>query len=246
MELLLIDVNSIQKISDWVDMWSVKRYGNKGNIEIINGKKRINPAWFYGNDERYIYTQNIKHNEVHATIEHVRELLLKIRNINIRLSDEGQSRHLTFEEREKLKLERQAFYDEYTLIVERTGGEQAETLIDKTKLEELFIPVFSDVDYIKDQTDTSGKYKCFNVFCTNLKDVLFEKPTDLELCEIAYMIHTSKYAKPKYRKKRDGAKGNFPDVLNIFCGAIGNKKIYRRPSQCENPSDELKQKFDML
>lgn len=128
MKLLPIDFehkNAIPTIDDWVDMWSVERYGNDENIEEINGKKRLNPAWFYGNDKRYIYTQIIKHNEEHATIEHVRELLLKIKNINYRLSDEGQIRHLTFDEREKLKAERHAFYDEYTLIVKRTGGEQA-------------------------------------------------------------------------------------------------------------------------
>ena len=151
MELLPIDFeleNSIQTISDWVDMWSVERYGNKENIEEINGKKRLNPAWFYGNDESYIYTQIIKHNEEHATIEHVRELWLEIKNINFRLSDEGQIRHLAFEEREKLKADRQAIYDELTIIVERTGGEQAVKLsssggqavvnIDKEKLKSLF------------------------------------------------------------------------------------------------------------
>lgn len=244
MELLLIDVNSIQMISDWVDRWSVKRYGNKGNIEIINGKKRLNPAWFYGNDERYIYTQIIKHNEEHATIEHVRELLLKIKNINFRLSDEGQSRHLTYDDRERLKAERQAFYDEYTLIVERTESEQPETLIDKNKLKELFIPVFFDKDYdVKDDSNKSVKISRFDKFCNRLELKLNEGIIiNKTIGKIVYMIYLSQYLQPL----KKGKKMSFTQVRKKFCEAIKVDNFDYRPSQCKNPDDELKQWFDML
>ena len=102
MKILPIDFdikNALQTISDWVDEWSVERYGEES----------LKPEYYYNQSDDGRYLFGVKHNEEHATIEHVRELLLKIYNINYKLSDEGQLKHLNYAEREKLKAERQDF-----------------------------------------------------------------------------------------------------------------------------------------
>jgi hypothetical protein len=120
MRILPIDFdvkNALQTISDWVDMWSVERYG----------KESLKPEYYYNQSKDGRYLFGVKHNEEKATIDHVRELLLKIKNINYKLSDDGQIKHLNYGDREKLKTERQALYDEYVRIVSGTLVEETQS-----------------------------------------------------------------------------------------------------------------------
>lgn len=112
-ELLSIDkIYSIREISEWVDAWSVERYG----IECLSGGRYLD-LWYC--DTNVVGTEKgFELAEEEATRDHILRLILMIRNINYKLRGYDASSpcrpvDLSYTERQKLKEERQSLYDEY-------------------------------------------------------------------------------------------------------------------------------------
>ena len=124
-----------EEISRWLDRWSVGRFG----------EDCLNPARYYKTtkDGRYLYgVKEGATNEEKAIRERVLELLCKIISINKKLNGEGLTKHLTYNEREAKKNEREKLYKEFLSLTQpqpeqkitkptRGRGRPKETLKDK-------------------------------------------------------------------------------------------------------------------
>ncbi len=136
------------------------------------------------------------------------------------------------------------------LIIDgRSGGQVSETLIDKDKLKELFVPAFQDKSYKTiDKSTESEKISRFDVFCSRLDMTLNDvRQTNKIVGEIAYLVYISKYTSPDYRRpSRSGQRGKFRQLLKQIAEAVNMDDFYLQPVKCSNPSDELKSTFDML
>ena len=95
-----------EEISKWFDRWSVGRFG----------EDCLNPTRYYNTTEDGRYLYGVKEgatNEEKAIRERVLELLCKIISINKKLNGEGLTKHLTYNEREALKKDRDKLYIEF-------------------------------------------------------------------------------------------------------------------------------------
>ena len=148
--------------------------------------------------------------------------------------------------REKIK----ALNNKLASLIEETYncGAVSGSLIDKSKLESLFVKAFDDKNFdVSDESERSVKQSRFDKFFNRLVIVTSEKITQKRVAEIAYMIYCSQWVKPELRKpKREGERGKFTQLLQVFCDALKMKTIGRRPSQCDKPDDDLKAWFSML
>ncbi len=137
-----------------------------------------------------------------------------------------------------------------TLIIDgRSGGQVSETLIDKDKLKELFVPAFQDKSYKTiDKSTESEKISRFDVFCSRLDMTLNDaRRTNKIVGEIAYLVYMSKYTSPGYRRpSRSGQRGKFRQLLKQIAEAVNMDDFYLQPAKCKNSSNELKSTFDML
>lgn len=97
---------TIEEINKWHEDWSVERFG----------KDCLNPARYYKTTEDGRYLYGVKEgaiNDEKAIRDRVLELLCKINSINKELNGEGLTKHLTFNERETRKKEREKLYKEF-------------------------------------------------------------------------------------------------------------------------------------
>lgn len=110
MEIWPIDFNkSLREINEWFDGWKTERFGGDS----------LNPERYYETtpDEggRYLYgvAEGESLNDERAKADKVLELLLRIKQINDKLSGRALSQHLQWREREQLKSERETLYKEF-------------------------------------------------------------------------------------------------------------------------------------
>lgn len=126
------------------------------------------------------------------------------------------------------------------------------SLIDADALKELFDARFlTDPKHIEDTYALSRKITSFELFCKRLDLLLNDSDTKQKhVCEVAYMIYTSPYTKPKYRKPvREGQRGRYAKIARVLFNAIGWNVPERSviiPSKYNKPKCELKACFDML
>lgn len=111
MEIWPIDFDkTLQEISEWIDSWKVERYGADS----------LNPERYYNNDGRYL--QGVREgeslNQEKADCEHLLDILCRLRLINQKLKGTGLSQHLQWQERERMKTERETLYRDYMDIVQ--------------------------------------------------------------------------------------------------------------------------------
>ena len=112
MDIWPIDFNkTIDEISKWFDGWKEKRFGAES----------LNPERYYkvSPDGRYLYevAEGESLNDEKAKADKVLYLLLRIKQINDKLSGKALSQHLQWKEREQLKSERETLYKDYLDIV---------------------------------------------------------------------------------------------------------------------------------
>lgn len=110
MNILPIDFDlSDYELSKWHDKWSVEKFG----------EGVLDPCRYYqvSKDGLYLYTDSVAEgealNEEKAIRDYVLELLVRIRAINRKLKGVGIKKHLTYQEREELKKNREALYNEF-------------------------------------------------------------------------------------------------------------------------------------
>ena len=110
MEIWPIDFNkSLREINEWFDGWKTERFGSDS----------LNPERYYETtpDEggRYLYgvAEGESLNDEKAKADKVLELLLRIKQINDKLSGRALSQHLQWREREQLKEDRETLYKEF-------------------------------------------------------------------------------------------------------------------------------------
>lgn len=118
MEIWPIDFDkTLQEISEWIDSWKVERYGADS----------LNPERYYKltPDGRYIYgkggegvAEGESLNQEKADCEHLLDILCRLRLINQKLKGTGLSQHLQWQERERMKTERETLYMDYMDIVQ--------------------------------------------------------------------------------------------------------------------------------
>lgn len=112
---------TIKEISKWHDQWKSERFGSDS----------LTPDRYYNisEDGRYLYgvKDGESLNDEKAKCDMVLELLLRIKQINDKLSGKALSQHLQWREREQLKGEREtlykAFLDEVKTANEPQRGE---------------------------------------------------------------------------------------------------------------------------
>lgn len=125
MEIWPIDFNkSLREINEWFDGWKTERFGGDS----------LNPERYYETtpDEggRYLYgvAEGESLNDEKAKADKVLELLLRIKQINDKLSGRALSQHLQWREREQLKEDRETLYkvflDELQPEPEKAAPEQ--------------------------------------------------------------------------------------------------------------------------
>lgn len=110
MEIWPIDFDkTLQEISEWIDSWKVERYGADS----------LNPERYYNNDGRYLQGEREGEslNQEKADCEHLLDILCRLRLINQKLKGTGLSQHLQWQERERMKTERETLYREYLELV---------------------------------------------------------------------------------------------------------------------------------
>lgn len=107
MEIWPIDFDkSLTEINEWFDGWKTERFGADS----------LSPERYYivSPDEggRYLYgvAEGESLNDEKAKADKVLELLLRIKQINDKLSGKALSQHLQWREREQLKGERETLY----------------------------------------------------------------------------------------------------------------------------------------
>lgn len=110
MEIWPIDFDkSLTEINEWFDGWKTERFGAES----------LNPERYYKvtPDEkgRYLYgvAEGESLNKEKEKCDKVLELLLRIKQINDKLSGKALSQHLQWREREQLKEERETLYKEF-------------------------------------------------------------------------------------------------------------------------------------
>ena len=114
MDIWPIDFNkTLEEISKWFDGWKTERFGSDS----------LNPERYYKvtPDEkgRYLYgvAEGESLNDEKEKCDKVLELLLRIKQINDKLSGKALSQHLQWREREQLKGERETLYNTFLDIV---------------------------------------------------------------------------------------------------------------------------------
>lgn len=126
------------------------------------------------------------------------------------------------------------------------------SFIDVDSLKELFIARFlTEPKHVEDTYARSRKITSFEQFCKRLDLLLNDSDTKQKhVCEVAYMIYTSPYTKPQYRKPvREGQRGRYAKIARVLFNAIGWNVPERSviiPSKYNKPNYELKACFDML
>ena len=108
MDILPIDFDmTIVEISKWVEQWKSERFGGES----------LQPERYYNitDDGRFLYgvKEGKSLNNEKEICDRVLELLLKMRQINQKLSGRGLSQHLQYVEREQLKKEREGLYNDF-------------------------------------------------------------------------------------------------------------------------------------
>jgi|GEM_PF-4550777 len=96
-----------------------------------------------------------------------------------------------------------------------------ERLVDRLKLEELFVPSFFDKTFsTTDMLMSSERLSRFDVLCNRIEMVLTDETnpvTNKSLGSIAYMLYSCEFVKPMYRKpSRPGERGRFSKLLVKF------------------------------
>ena len=118
MDIWPIDFDkSLKEISKWLDNWRVERYGSDS----------LNPERYF--DENGKPTEGESLNEEKAKCDKVLDLLLRIKQINDKLSGRTLSQHLQWREREQLKEERETLYKGYLDIVKAAPEPQRGELL---------------------------------------------------------------------------------------------------------------------
>lgn len=112
MDIWPIDFDkTIVEINEWFDGWKTERFGADS----------LNPERYYkvSPDGRYLYevAEGESLNDEKAKADKVLYLLLRIKQINDKLSGKALSQHLQWKEREQLKSERETLYKDYLDIV---------------------------------------------------------------------------------------------------------------------------------
>lgn len=112
MDIWHIDFDkTIVEINEWFDGWKTERFGADS----------LNPERYYkvSPDGRYLYevAEGESLNDEKAKADKVLYLLLRIKQINDKLSGKALSQHLQWKEREQLKSERETLYKDYLDIV---------------------------------------------------------------------------------------------------------------------------------
>jgi hypothetical protein len=112
MDIWPIDFDkTIVEINEWFDGWKTERFGADS----------LNPERYYkvSPDGRYLYevAEGESLNDEKAKADKVLDLLLRIKQINDKLSGRALSQHLQWREREQLKSERETLYKDYLDIV---------------------------------------------------------------------------------------------------------------------------------
>lgn len=123
-------------------------------------------------------------------------------------------------------------------------------LVDRLKLEELFVPSFFDKNFSTvDMLTRSERQSRFDVLCNRMEMVLSDETpvTNRTVGAIAYMIYSSEFVKPVYRKpSRAGERGHFSQLLKTICDIV--KRDY--PSDLRynkyKPSAELIEIFSTV
>lgn len=119
MDILPIDFDlTLEEITKWHNQWKVERYGS----DCLNPERYYNTT----DDGRYLYgvREGESLNDEKAKADKVLELLLRIKQINDKLSGKALSQHLQWRERELLKEERETLYKAFLDEVQ-TAPEQA-------------------------------------------------------------------------------------------------------------------------
>lgn len=119
MDILPIDFDlTLEEITKWHNQWKVERYGS----DCLNPERYYNTT----DDGRYLYgvREGESLNDEKAKADKVLELLLRIKQINDKLSGKALSQHLQWRERELLKEERETLYKAF-LDEAQTAPEQA-------------------------------------------------------------------------------------------------------------------------
>ncbi len=112
MDIWPIDFDkTIVEINEWFDGWKTERFGADS----------LNPERYYkvSPDGCYLYevAEGESLNDEKAKADKVLDLLLRIKQINDKLSGKALSQHLQWKEREQLKSERETLYKDYLDIV---------------------------------------------------------------------------------------------------------------------------------
>ena len=108
MDIWPIDFDkTIVEINEWFDGWKTERFGADS----------LSPERYYkvSPDGRYLYevAEGESLNDEKAKADKVLDLLLRIKQINDKLSGKALSLHLQWKEREQLKSERETLYKEF-------------------------------------------------------------------------------------------------------------------------------------
>lgn len=112
-------------------------------------------------------------------------------------------------------------------------------LVDRLKLEDLFVPSFFDKTFsTADMLTRSERLSRFDVLCNRIEMVLSDDKTPVTnkaLGSIAYLIYSSEFVKPMYRKPpRTGERGHFSQLLSTFFDIVHK----------EHPSDKRYNKYE--
>lgn len=121
MDIWPIDFNkTLEEINKWFDGWKTERFGSDS----------LNPERYYKvtPDEkgRYLYgvAEGESLNDEKEKCDKVLELLLRIKQINDKLSGKALSQHLQWREREQLKGDRETLYNTFLDIVRAASEPQ--------------------------------------------------------------------------------------------------------------------------
>lgn len=117
-------------------------------------------------------------------------------------------------------------------------------LVDRIKLEELFVPSFFDKTFSTvDMLTRSERQSRFDVLCNRIEMVLTDDRTPVTnktVGSIAYMIYSSEFVKPLYRKPtRTGGRGHFSHLLSLFFDIVNKEHPSDKRYNKYKPSEEM-------